>query len=147
MDRININNLFPTSANSEKSKPLDIKSLFNIKEREKEIQNIKKVDFSIEKLINSREKKQKQTALQYKKVFNSLLSKINMANSYELTDLIFDVPEIIFRCPDYKIEECIDYVEKKTRALHIDTYKLSKKSVFISWKNIEINKKESDQQN
>jgi len=139
MNRININNLFPSSTTSitgNSYKPLDINSLFHPEEQRFD----SKVNFSIEKLINVREEKKNKIRKKYKKIFTLCLNKITVVNNLNKTDIIYDIPDAIFRCPDYNQLDCMDFLQSRLRRLYMDTLTLSNRSIFISWLNIEDNR-------
>ena len=77
----------------------------------------------------------------YKKIYNICLNKIDTANSMRKTDIIFEIPRLIFRCPEYDPFECLNYLEKKLRNLDMDTLRMSGLFIFISWQNIKKNRK------
>lgn len=134
MDRISINNLFSTTNDFE---PLDVHNLFNTKEQM--VKN--KINFNIDRLIKLREERKKKILVQYEKIFNMCLNKINMANELNKTEIIYDVPEGLYGHFDYNSLDCLNYIEKKIRDMHLDTLILNNKTIFISWLNLEENKK------
>ncbi len=140
MDKINIDNLFSTDSN--KKNPLDVYSLYNHYER-KVSNNIK---FNIDKLINAKEEKKRKVFQHYRKIYNVCLNKIDIANSIRKTDIIYDVPLYIYRCEEYNIVECLEYLEEKLRDIYMDTLIVPPSSIFISWTNIEDNKNNSDKE-
>lgn len=143
MDRLNINNLFPT--NKDNIRPLDVNSLYNPKKKKK---NDK---FSIDGLINDQEEKKKKVLEHYNRIYNMVLKKIKTMNKINnTTEIIYDVVGSIYGCREYNSFDCLNYIEKRLREkYYMDTYKLSEKSIFISWKNIKenrekVNKSKSD---
>ena len=143
MDHINIGNIFSNGSKVENNNPLDVNSLYNTqKNLEKQ-----KLDFNINKLINVREERRQEVINRYRKVFRICLKKITEANRLNATDIIFEIPKAIFGCTEYNQIECNKYVEKKLKMLYLDTLPLSKKSLFISWKNIQSNINNSKKNN
>ena len=144
MDQININNLFPKNKHADKNNPLDVKTLFasNPPLGEK-----KKVEFSVDGLLSHKEERKRKIRDQYRKIYYMVLNKIKMVNKInDTTDIIYDVPEAIFGMKHYSSIECLDYIESKLRSLYyMDTLKLSNKSIFISWKHIEDNRKKQNE--
>ena len=124
MDQISISNLFPSSD----FKPLDVYSLYNTKEQR--IQN--QLNFNIERLVQLREEKKNKIFIQYDKIFNACLNKINRANNLHKTEVLFDIPEGIYGHSDYNPLQCLEYIEKKLQDLCLDTLIL-KNSIYISW--------------
>ena len=135
MDKINLNNLFPGSVNRSR-KPLNVYSLYNNKKSITE----NNIDFNINNFIAKKEEKKKKLEEIYKKVFRMCLKKINTANKIDQVDIIYDVPDNIFRNPDYDTYECLQFLQKRLRKLFLDALILSNKSIFISWINIESNR-------
>jgi hypothetical protein len=148
MDRINIANLFPSAANNNSinNTPLDVRSLYklNSKKNYANKTEIKEPDFNLNKLINKKHDRQKRTYIEYKKIFNMILNKITMADKLNNTSVIYEVTMSVFSCPEYSSIDCLRYAEDRLRKMHMDTYKLSDKSIFVSWKNIEENKADAE---
>jgi hypothetical protein len=134
MNNININNIFSVSHTN---KILDVNSLYY--PTENIIQT--KIDFSIDSLINEREERKKKVIAQYKKTFHRCLIKIKIANKLNKTDIIFNIPDGVFMMPEYSMTECMSYLRQKLGCLYMETYVLSTKSLFITWINIENNRK------
>lgn len=140
MDNININNIFNRSyKNRDKTEPLNVKSLFDYEKRK--IEN--KTKFSVEKLISVREEKKKKIIEEYKKNFNLCLNKIDATNDMGGTKIVFNIIPAIFGCPGFEPYECTKYIEERLKKLHMDTMILSEQSLFVSWSNIEENKKDA----
>lgn len=135
MDRININNLFSSSTIN--NKPLDVHSLYNPKENK--IKN--NIKFNVDRLVNVRDEQERRIYDGYKKIYNMCLNKIDTANSMRKTEIIYEIPRSVFRCPDYSPWECKDYLQKKLRKLDMDTLMMSDHFMFISWLNIKENRK------
>ena len=92
-----------------------------------------KQQFSVDKLIKSKEIRKNKILSYYVNTYNICLGKITQADSIGHTDIVYDVPSVVFGYYDYNPFECRDYVENKLRSIGIDTYKLSQCSLFISW--------------
>ena len=133
MDKISINNLFPASHDFQ---PLDVNNLYNTNEQK--VKN--KINFNIDKLVKLREERKKKILVQYEKVFNMCLSKINLANNLNKTEIVYDVPEAIYGHFDYVIGDCIEYVHEKLKNMDLDTIILNEKSLYISWLYLEENR-------
>lgn len=97
--------------------------------------------FNVQNLIQTRNDRRQKLLDFYVKIYKICLEKINRANSINKTDIVFEVPDLIFECADYSSAGCLEFIENKLRGLYIDTYKLSRNAVFISWLYIEINMK------
>ena len=145
MDKLSINNLFPPSSNKNNNnnhnEPLNVNSIYNQNMHKKS----NKIQFSIDGLLSRKEERKRKMIESYRKIYGILLNKISNVNKInDTTEIIYDVPEAIFGCKDYTSTECLRYVENKLRNVyHMDTLKLSDKSIFISWKYIEENRKKA----
>lgn len=134
MDRISINNLFPSTNDFQ---PLDVNNLYNTQENK-----IKsKINFNVDRLIKLREERKKKILIQYEKVFNICLNKINLANNLNKTEVTYDIPEAIYGHTDYNIIDCIAYVNNKLENMNLDTLILNGNTIYISWLNLEENRK------
>lgn len=129
MDRISINNLFPSSNNFQ---PLDVNSLYNINEQRTK----NKINFNIDKLVSLREERRRKIFVQYEKIFNMCLNKINMANGLNKNELVYYVPEAVYGYFDYNSTNCLEYIEGKLRQMKLETLILDNTSIYISWENL-----------
>lgn len=136
MDKISINNLFPSNNDFQ---PIDVNSLFNTKEQRSK----NKINLNIDRLIHLREDRKKKIFIQYDKILNMCLNKINLANNLDKTEVVYDVPDALFGHFNYNTAECVDYLHKKITDLYFDAMIISDKSIYISWKNLEENRKKS----
>ncbi len=125
MDKINISNLFP---NQDEYGEINVHSLFSITEKKP-----KKTEFNLERLANLREERKRKVLLQYEKVFNLCLNKINIANNLNKLEIIYDVPEAIYGSFDYKSIDCLFYISEKIKKMGIETIIISETSLYISW--------------
>lgn len=127
MDKININNLFPSS--SDDFMPLDVQSLFNLNEQK----NRKKINFNIERLIKLREERKNKVLSQYEKVFGFCLNKINLANNLNKLEVIYDIPEAMYGSFEYNQLDCLLYIDNKLKDMGLDTLLIDNNSLYISW--------------
>lgn len=145
MNGININNLFPTAnSSSSTNRPIDVSSLYSSDKSVPEIthSSYKTVNcFDLNKMLEANQIKKDNAVAYYKKRFNMILNKIGNAHSFHKHSIICEVPNTVFRCPGYDPAECIEYVEDRLRRMYMDTLKMGSRSVFISWMNIEENKR------
>ena len=140
MDEISINNLFSTGNNFE---PLDVHNLYNPNDQKEK----NKLNFNIDRLIKLREERKKKILIQYEKIFNLCLNKINLANNLNKIEIIYDVPDGIYGHFDYNSSNCLDYIEKKLQSMHLDTLIFNNKTIYVSWLNLEENKKKNNNLN
>ena len=129
MDRISINNLFPSSNNFQ---PLDVNSLYNVNEQRTK----NKITFNIDKLVSLREERKKKVFVQYEKIFNMCLNKINLANGLNKNELVYYVPEAVYGYFDYNSINCLEYIEDKLRKMKLETLILDNTSLYVSWENL-----------
>jgi Family of unknown function (DUF5759) len=134
MDKISINNLFPSTHDFQ---PLDVNNLYNTNDQK--VKN--KINFNIERLIKLREERKRKILVQYEKVFNICLKKVSLANNLNYTEVIYDIPEAIYGHFDYNINDCLVYVNNKLKNMHLDTICINDKQIYISWINLEDNMK------
>lgn len=138
MERININNLFPSNRpHEDKFGSLDINTLFNFnKNKNRDIS----LDNTVDQLIEYKKEQKRKAVVEYKKILNTCLFNIKKANKLDKTDIIFKIPLFIIGVKKYDPDECLKYIETKLREMYMDTLILNINSIFISWYNIENNK-------
>jgi len=134
MDKISINNLFPSTNDFQ---PLDVNNLYNTNDQK--VKN--KINFNIERLIKLREERKRKILVQYEKIFNMCLKKISLANNLNYTEVIYDIPEAIYGHFDYNPNDCLEYVNNKLKNMHLDTIYMGDKQIYVSWINLEDNMK------
>ncbi len=144
MDKINIGNLFGSKHVPETSeyKPLDVYSLYNHKENKEQ----RRIEFSVDKLLDEQEDRKRKLVAQYKKIFNLCLNKIMSANKVNQLEIIYDVPKNVYMYPEYSIDECTNFLIERLRKMHMDAFKLADKFVFISWKSVKENRERYDEE-
>lgn len=133
MDKISISNLFPSTYDFQ---PLDVDNLYNTQDQKTK----NKINFNIDRLVKLREERKSKILIQYEKVFNICLNKINLANNLNKTEIVYDVPEAIYGHFDYNINDCVEYIDNKLKNMDFDTLQLNK-SIYISWLNLGDNRK------
>lgn len=136
MHRFSVNSLFP-EANCKDDTKLDVENIFDTKKNKLN----QEIQFNIDKLISNKEEKQEKVIFEYRKVYNVCLSKITLFNSVHKTDFIYQVPGSVFMMPEYKPYNCLEYIQEKLSKLFIDTIILSENKIFISWKDLESNRR------
>lgn len=142
MDKIGIDILCPEQYNSKNTKnKLDVNSLYQT------TNSNYAENFSVDSLLEVKKKKKRLIKTKYKEIYNACLMKIEESNKFGKVDIIYMIPIAIYGCNDYNIEECVKYVEKNLRKLHMDTLRLEIDKLFISWHNIEENRKNHEDNN
>jgi len=141
MEKLNIDNLFSSKNKTlESSDPLTIYTLFH-----PEV-NKEKNNFSVDKLINVREKRKNKIVKEYKKKYIQCCKNIEELNNLNTYCTTVVVPIAVYDCPDYKPEDCIKYIENKLKKYYMDILVLSNKSIFISWDNIKENRDKANEE-
>ncbi len=96
-------------------------------------------DFDSAKLLNNIYEQRQKKRNWLVEMYNNCCVKINDVNDSGLTDTVFILPEIIVENSSYKHREAIEYISKNLRKQKIDTYIMNNKSLFITWKYLELN--------
>lgn len=138
MDRININNLFDQTDDSKK--PLDVYSLYHPYEQK----TINKINFDIDRLGKAKKEKKLKLLKEYERIYKMCLNKIMSINEIGRQDFIYEIPEAIFGFYDYDKSECLEYINKRIKKLCFDTIIVNDHSLYISWINIEENRKKDN---
>lgn len=132
MDKISINNLFPSDNDFQ---PLDVNSLYNTNDQRTK----NKINFNIDRLIKLRDERKSKILVQYEKIFNMCLNKITVANNMNKTEVVFNCPSAIYGHFEYNQYDCLEYIEKKIKDMHLDAIILADKTLYISWLNLADN--------
>ena len=145
MDLINIDNLFGKYKEGGiicyENRPIDIKLLYKPINGKR---NKGYVDFSIDQLLKEQEERKMIVIKEYKKYFNMCLKKIKSANKLGKVDMDFSVPDSIYRCPNYNSVDCLLFIDERLKKLYLDTYIYSLNQMYVSWKNVEENRKNAN---
>ena len=72
-------------------------------------------------------------------MYNKCCWKIKDADDDGLTDIIFNLRDVILEHSSYKHREAIEYISKNLREQKLDTYIINDKTLFVTWKYIELN--------
>jgi hypothetical protein len=134
MENISIESLCPNGKKpmNNKCEIFCVSNFVNIDNEEK--------PFDAEKLIRVRKNKRKKLLDNYVKIYNKCLENIETVNSLSETHLYFEVPSELIECYGYNSNDCVEYIENKLRNQYIDTLKISKSTLYVSWLYIELNK-------
>ena len=135
--RMTIENLMPSNNhNYNNTKKLDVFTISN----GKKINTDPDRDFNSNDLLNSIYEKRQKYRNWLVDIYNQCSNKIKQADDDGLTDIIFELPDIILENSSYKHKDAIEYISKNLREQKIDTLIIDKKKIFITWKYIELNK-------
>lgn len=133
MEKISINSIF--SQNSSSNGKLDVNTICDTDKKQRD----DKIKFSVDKLIQLRQERKKRINMEYDKQYDVCLSKIELANKIGMSEIVFDVPKVVYGVYDYHQYDCLEYIHRKLRHLKFDTIIVSDNQVLISWENIEKN--------
>jgi len=141
MSKLNIDNLFPAHYRIESSgNNFDLDTLF--KEPHE-----KKVIFNSKMLLDIKKEKQRKIERLYSNIYNQCCEKILKANENDQTDIIFIIPEIEPLYELYNTNNCIKFIQNKLYLQHINSTKISKTKIFVSWYNLEEKIKKNENEN
>lgn len=134
---MNIENLMPSyNKNYNTRKTLDVYTISHGSKINVEPQR----DFDSNDLLNSIINKRQKMRNWLVDMYNQCCYKIKEANESGLTDIIFELPDIILENSSFKHKDCIEYISKNLREQYIDTLIMNDNKLFITWKYIELNK-------
>lgn len=134
---MNIENLMPSNNhNYNRTKKLDVYTISS----GKQINTDPDRDFNSNDLLSTIYERRKKLRNWLVDMYNLCCNKIKDADSFGLTDIVFELPPIILENSSYKHRDCIEYISKNLRDQNIDTLILDDSKLFITWKFIELNK-------
>ena len=136
--KMNIETLMPSNNNNNynKSKRLDVYTISN----ERIINLDPNKDFNSNYLLVNIYERRKKIRNWMVDMYNLCCNRIKDTDINGITDLVFELPELIIDTSIYKEKECIEYISKNLRDQHIDTLILKNNKLFITWKYFELNK-------
>ena len=138
MNKITINTLMPSSNQSYLHKgKIDINSI----SKDKFINDDPDINFDSGVLLKSIQKKREKIRSKLVSSYNLCCEKIKEADNIGLTDLIFELPNMISMSNIYcKDIDVIRYISNKLREEKLNTLIINNTKIFITWKFIELNK-------
>jgi hypothetical protein len=138
MDKMTIDKLMPGSYSSYLNKgKFDINSI----SKDKHINDDPDINFNSDDLLKTIKKRREKTRAHMVICYNLCCEKIKEADESGLTDLIFNLPNMIIMSNIYcKNIDLIRYISKKLEKQNLNTYIVSDTKLFITWKFIELNK-------
>ena len=134
LEQLNIENLF-TGKHGMKpytNGKLDINTLFR-----KNIGGSNDVPFNAQVLLEGVKKKKQKIRECYENIYKNCCDTIMSANKVGLTDIIFEIPNNVPECMEYKPIDCIKNIQIKLREQKISCFILSLFRIFISWNDFE----------
>jgi len=135
--KMNIENLMPSyNKNYNTQKILDVYTISHGSKINIEPQR----DFDSGDLLNSIMHRREKMRNWFVNMYNQCCYKIKEADNLGLTDIMFELSDIILENSSFKHKDCIEYISKNLREQFIDTLILADNKLFITWKYIELNK-------
>ena len=136
--KMNIESLMPSKNNNyNHTKKLDVYTISS----GKQINIDPSRDFNSNELLTNIYERRKKIRNWFVDMYNLCCIRIKDADDNGMTDLIFELPELLIDSSIYKEKECIEYISKNLREENIDTLIIdNNKRLFITWKYIELNK-------
>lgn len=138
MSKITIDSLMPSSTHSYLNNgKIDINSI----SKDKFINDDPDITFDSGVLIKSIKKKREKIRSKLVSCYNLCCEKIQDADNIGLTDLIFEIPNMISMSNIYSKDiDILRYISDKLKNEGLNTYIIDEKRIFITWKFIELNK-------
>ncbi len=99
--------------------------------------------FSPETIIRQNNERRQLLLNNYMIQYDKCITHIKQENNTNKTDTIYEVASHIPGLPNYDSSECILYIDNKLRGIYFDTYIMDTRTLFISWKYLELNKYEA----
>ena len=138
--KMNIESLMPSKCPNEYSNgKLDVNSISSKKNSNGEPEK----DFNSNDLLKNIYEKRKKLRDWLVNMYNICCRKIKDADDIGLTDIVFELPDIIIENSQYKHSDAINYIINNLRNEQIDVLKINNKKIFISWKYLELNKEKN----
>ena len=144
MDKINIDTLFPTVTGERRQHTggkIDINTMF--KNAPQLI--TKKEEFESTDLLQSIENNRKKRLKVIIDYYNLCCKMIKDTDANGQNKMTFSIAKKKLDVPGYSPVEVLEYIVKNLRAKFIDALIISQTSIFVSWKNLEINMEEDKQ--
>jgi hypothetical protein len=137
MSKFTIDTLMPSSSQSYLHKgKIDINSI----SKDKFINDDPDINFDSGVLLKSIQKKREKIRAKLVTCYNLCCEKIKEADNIGLTDLVFELPNMISMSNIYcKDIDVIRYISDKLKDEKLNTYIIDDKKLFITWKFIELN--------
>jgi hypothetical protein len=138
MEKLTIDKLMPGNYSSYLQKgKFDINSI----SKDKYINDDPDINFNSEDLLKTIKKRREKTRAHLVISYNLCCEKIKEADEAGMTDLIFNLPNMIIMSNIYcKNIDIIRYISEKLKKQNLNTYIVSDTKLFITWKFIELNK-------
>ena len=116
---------------------IDINSI----SKDKFINDDPDITFDSGVLLKSIKKKREKIRSKFVSCYNMCCEKIQEMDNLGLTDLIFEIPNMISMSNIYSKDiDILRYISDKLMKEGLNTYIIDEKKIFITWKFIELNK-------
>lgn len=94
-------------------------------------------NFDSKVLLKTLKQRRKKLLFTYMNMYNLCCVKIKEANTYAITDIIFEVNNINHECVGYSPLQCLLFIKKKLDEQLIETHIMNPTHIFITWYNLE----------
>ena len=131
-NKISLEKLFDCKTNS--NQKMSVMSLAGKEEEQ----------FDIKKLLEVKNKGRKDLLDEFIRQHKSCLRKIELANSIGKYDIVFVVAKYVTNLPQYNARDCLIFISNKLNSVYIDTLFINETTMFITWKFIELNIQNAD---
>lgn len=98
----------------------------------------KQKKFDVNELIKIKNEQRNLKIETYKKYFNLCLQKIEEATKIGKTDIVFNLQQKDRNCPNYDMNECMEYIDEMLKSQKFDTLLMTADTLFISWYYMEL---------
>ena len=134
-----VDSLFPSHVRSgTRGKKLDVESLFS----NTPLNNEPDITFSSNIILARREKRRKEKLNCYRHMLKYCHTRITDADEDQESDIVFTVIDAVPECKEYDPLECLEFISVKLREEDFDTTILTTTTMFITWKYLELKKKD-----
>ena len=136
--KISVDKLFPDPSNisGTRGKKLDISTIYSNTPLNQSVD----LKFTSNILVDRIKQRRVKKMHCYDKMLRYCHQQIETADTNHITDIIFEVIESIPESVDYDPMECMEYMGVKLRQDDFCTTILTRTTMFITWKYIELKK-------
>lgn len=99
---------------------------------------IKQQKFDVHELIKIKNEQRNLKIETYKKHLRLCLNKIEDATKLGKTDIVYHLQKIDRDCPNYNVDECMEYIDEMLKYQKFDTLLMMNNVLFISWYYMEL---------
>ncbi len=116
--------------------PISVSSL--VKSSYKEVEN-PEINFNHSELLEKTIERREKIRIWLINNYNNCCEQIREKNKQNQAHLIFTIPECNIDESDKKYDLAASYIEEKLRSEYLDTLRIGKRKIYVSWKYLELN--------